>query len=434
MRIGVRVTVDEVSAAAVIERDRYEFARCAVGGDLHGAVVEVLTVVQRAVAGAAVSVVFDVSGVLTTGADDSVVSVLIEPRRPIEARLHLWLKESLRVQPAHVSGGHNALGHEILPLDEDALRRLAERVTPGAHLVVSAAGSPGNADHERLAAEVLSSVAPLASITESHSFYSDSLLVREYTAVLNALLLGSAERLAATFADAVGQAAGEGVRAYVATNEGGCTPLMRLPITPVHSFRADVAGEMLGGAAIAGRPDGRVIVARRGAVRIGEFIDGLPSVVSRTALPDGTALASSFAHVVPLTDLLLSGSAEPPVTVLVEGAEQELAPFGLAPAVTTDDDLVALGAAVAPMSYWHNRVARVLGSADIDLALRDGEGIARANLVASGADPAAVRIAESRVLATTYGEAQMVRIRVRGVAETPGSVLAGDPPPGRGSE
>ncbi|WP_167758151.1 hypothetical protein [Microbacterium sp. dk485] len=414
----MRVTVAEVSAAALTSDGRTQFASRPLQGGLTRPVAAVITELRRALDEPVAVVVFDVTGVLRTDADARVVSVLIEPRRPLQPRRHLWLEESLQVRAAHVRGGHNALGQELFSLDEDALLRLAEDVGDGAHIVVSAAGAPGNGDHERRAAEVLRGALAPASITESRSFYGDSLLVREYTAVLNALLGASAERIASDLADAVTTSAGEKARALVATNEGGSTPLTRLPITPVHAFRAEIASEMLGAALLGGRSDGRVIVAHAGTVRIAEFISGLPAVVSRTSLPDGTSLASSFAHVVPLTQLLLSGSGEPPVTVLVRGAEDALVPFGLTPAVTTDHDLVALGAAVAPMSYWHNRVVRVTSAADVAQALADGEGTARANLVAAGADPGHVHIPESRVLATTYGEAQMVRIRVRGVAET----------------
>ena len=421
MRIGVRVTRREISAVAVHEDGRLTRARRSSQGDPTRPVAEILRRLCGDAGDAVSAVVFDVSQALVRDADTKVVSVLIEPRKPREPRRHLWPAERIPVDVAHIGGGHNALGHELVPLDEEALRGLAGHIEPGSHLVVSAAGSPVNPEHERRAAEVLRSTVSVGSVTESSAFYSDSLLVREFTAILNAVMLASAERLAASLADAVALGAGEGVRAFVATNDGGCTPLSRLPITPVHSMRADVAGEMLGGAAVAGRTDGRIIVARPGAVRIGAFVDGLPSVVSRTSLPGGMSLASSFAHVVPLTDLLLSGSAEPPVTVLAEGAEQDLAVFGLAPLIVTDEDLVAVGAAVAPASYWHNRVARVLGAEDIERALADGEAIARANLVAWGAHPARVRVTESRVLATTYGEAQMIRVRVRGVVDTQGS-------------
>jgi hypothetical protein len=418
MRIGVRVTPDEISAVAVHADGRLDRARQSLRTARTRSVADVLTRLRGDGEEAVSSVVFDVSGALERDPEARVVSVLIEPRHPIAPRRHLWPAESIPVEVAHVRGGHNALGHELVPLDEQALRALASRIAPGSHLVVSAAGATVNPEHERRAAEVLRSAVPVGSITESSAFASDSLLVREFTAVLNAVLLASAERLAACLADAVSRGAGEGVRAFVATNDGGCTPLSRLPLTPVHSVRADVADEMLGGAAVARRTDGRIIVARPGAVRIGEFVAGLPSVVTRSSLPGWIPLASNFAHVVPLTDLLLSGSAEPPVTVLVRGAEQELAAFGLAPALVTDDDLVAVGAAVAPVSYWHNRVARVVGAADIERALAEGEAIARANLVAWGAHPAGVRIAKSRVLATTYGEAQMIRVNVRGVADT----------------
>ncbi|MGP3534770.1 hypothetical protein ACTU3I_08255 [Microbacterium sp. RD1] len=425
------MTADEVSAAALTADGRTHFASRRFRGALTRPVAQVLTEVRRALEEPVAVVVFDVSGVLRRDAGARVVSILIEPRRPIRPRRHLWAAEALQVTAAHVRGGHNALGQELFPLDEDALSALAAGIPDGSHIVVSAAGSPGNGDHERRAAEVLRCAVQPASITESRSFYGDSLLVREYTAVLNAVLAASAERIASDLTDAVRRSAGEAVRALVATNEGGCTPLTRLPITPVHSFRADVAGEMLGAAVLGERSDGRLIVARPGAVRIAEFIDGLPSVVSRTTLPDGTSLASSIAHVVPLTDLLVSGSGDPALTVLVAGAEEELTPFGLTPAVTTDRDLVALGAAVAPMSYWHNRLVEVASASDIARALSDGEAIARANLVAAGADPGDVRVRESRVLATTYGEAQMVRIRVGAVAAAVPSASSVEP--GRGA-
>jgi hypothetical protein len=419
MRIGVRVTVDEVSAVAIHEDGRFARARQrARGDDLTAVVAAVLKRLHHNVAEEVSSVVFDVSGVLAPDRATGIVSVLIEPRHPLEPRQHLWLTHGIPVETVHILGGHDALGHELVALDEEALRLLAARTPSGSHVVISAAGSQVNPNHERRAGEALRSAADVDSITGSSSFYSDSLLVREFTAVLNTSLLRSAEQVAATLADAVAQGAGERVRSFVTTNEGGCTPLSRLPITPVHSMRAEIAGAMLGGAAVAGRSEGRIIVARAGDVRIADFIDGLPSVISRGTVPGGVSIASSFAHVVPLTSLLLSGSAEPPVTILVEGAERELDAFGLAPAIVTAEDLVAVGAAVAPMSYWHNRVVHVLGADDINRALAAGEAAARANLVAWGAPPAGVRISESRVLATTYGAAQMIRVRVRGVAET----------------
>lgn len=427
MRIGIRIAPDEVSAVSVASDGTRTSTNRSSGADPGDAVVEVLTTLggDERVG----SVVFDVSGVLAPAADEHVFSVLIEPRRPLEPRRHLWRERALSVSAANVVGGHSALGVELVPLEEAEVRRIAAEVPPNAHLVVTATGSAGNAAHERRTAETLKSLVPLASITESRDFHSDSLLVREYTAVLNALLLSSAERFAAILERTVAAGIGADTRAYVTTNAGGCTPLSRLPITPVHSFRADVAGAMLGAAALTGRADGRLIVARpcdahsggipRSCVTIGEVIDGMPAIMSRVELEDGTSLASNFAHVVPLTDLLLAGAAEPPTTVLVHGAESELALFGLAPAITTTHDLVALGAAVAPLSYWHNSIERISNPPEMTLALRDAERITYANLVASGADSEAVLLRESRVLATVYGQAQVVRVRVRGIAPTP---------------
>ena len=170
---------------------------------------------------------------------------------------------------------------------------------------------------------------------------------------------------------------------------------------------------------LADTADGRVIVAGPGAVRVGDLIDGIASVRTGMTLREGAVLASSFARVLPLSPLLAPGRDDAAVAVAVRGFEGDLAAFEIEPAIVTDADLVAVGAAVAPLSYWYHRVVRVVDAADVDRALRGGEGTARMNLVASGADPDDVRITESRVLGTTYGDAQVVRLRVRGVAPTP---------------
>lgn len=429
MRIGVRVSEDQVSAVGVLGDGRLLAAGAESTLGFVASVAAAIAEVREAGGERVSSVVFDVSEVLALDAGANVTSVLIEPRSPLEPRSHFWAAEDIPVRVEALRGGHNALGHELVELSTAELHRLVDRVPAGAQIVVSAAGSPVNAEHERRTAAAFRSRSSAAKVVESSSFSSDSLLSREFTAVVNSLLLTSAELLASGLADAVATLPDDTVRAFVTTNDGGCTPLSRLPITPVHSFRSQPSVSLSGAATIVGRSEGWIVIARESGVVIGELIDGLPAMLNRTDLPGGASLASSAARVVPLTEVLLAGSATPTATVLVPGGERNLAPFGLAPTAVTDEDLVAVGAAVAPMSYWHHSVTMAQDAAGMNRALQHGETVARANLVAAGAEPAGVRIAESRVLSTAYGETHMVRIRVRGVAQTAKPGLDASPLP-----
>jgi hypothetical protein len=323
--------------------------------------------------------------------------VLIEPRQPPEQRINLWRKSALPVTAANVVGGHAATGDEIVPLDEDALVRLAAGITPGSHLVVAAVGSLVNENHESRAAEILRINAHPASITQSRFFSSGSLLIRENTAVHNALLLTCSDELADLLTAAVARGAGPGVPAYVATNDGGCSPLARLPVSPVHCLNSAIAGELVGAGAILGGPDDPVVASQHPGLPW-DVMDALPALTGTTTMPDGTILASTSVRVSPL-----------------------LPPALPHPAAVTDDDLVALGAAMAPLTYIYNQVVRVAGVDDVGRALHDGESRARTVLVAAGADPATVRIPERRVQATAYAMAHMVTIRVRGIAPLPGA-------------
>ena len=417
MRVGVHIGRGYVCAATVVDDEVVQAVE--TRSDVDAAVTAALTRIAAMLGEPVTSVIVDVSDLLEPDDSTEVVAVLIEPRLPVTPRRHGWETEGLTVTTAQLRGGHTALGDELVALDEEAMLRLAGDLPRGARVVLSATGARCNPAHERRAAEMLRAAASVAGVTESHTFFSDSILTREYTAVVNAKLLRRAERLSRVLAAAVARGAGPDARVFVARNDGGCSSLARLSATPVHSLHSAFAARMRGAAAVVGRTAGRVVVALAEGVFLGEFADGMLPVVAKAAAPPGApALASMFAQVVPLTDVLLSGGGAP-ATVAVRGSESALVAFGLTASITTDDDLVAIGAAMAPLSHWHNGITRIQVPADVPRALRDGASLAKATLVAVGADPELVRVTESRVLATAYDEAQIVRIRVRAVAETP---------------
>lgn len=421
MRIGVRVGTDEVAAAAVLADGSRGPARTAPAeGGGHARLVGVLA---RALAGESEepvsAVVVELSAALALVPASPVAAIRVTPR---EAPLAPAEMPSLRpwVTTFHVRGGHSALGRVLVPLDEEALAAIAREVEPGSMLAVTAAGSLGNPEHERRAGAIVRAAARLGGVIESSAFYADSFRVREQTAVSTAALQSGAEALALRIGDALGAAVPD-ARQFVVTNDGGCAPLSRLPMLSAHAMRSRGAAEMLGAAAVAGRQDGRIVLVDDAGARFADLAGGLLAARATTTLADGTRLASSSPHIVPVEDPLAWGALEPDAVVLAAGAAGREARSSVEPSIVVDGDL----AAIAPLAAWCNRLAFVRSAAEIQDALDGGERFVRAGLVGAGADPGQVRIAESRVLSSTYGMQEVVRLRVRGVAPTPSAPMPG---------
>lgn len=420
MRVGIRLGAERASAVAVEAGGRRRTARVR-GRDAISMLGELLSELELT-AGVVTSVVVELTEALSAIPIAPVVSIRVTPRAlPMAPAAIPTL--GLRATTFTVRGGHDALGRELVGLDEATAAELAAGIEPGSLLAVTAVGSLGRADHERRIGEIVRAGASLGGVVESNAFYAESFRVREHTAVAAAALRSGAEHLALRLAESLERST-PGARQYFMTNDGGCAPLSRLPMLAVHALRAVDAAEMLGAAARCGRRDGRIVLLDAAGARFADLVGGQLSARATTMLDDGTRLASSSPHLVEIDDPLFAGSLEPD-DVVQAGSAPSSARFPLAPTAVVDGDLAAEGAAAAAIVSWGNRMAVVRSAEDIATALERCERSARSALVAAGADPRGVRIAEARVLSSTYGLQETVRLRVRAVADTPVDPLMG---------
>ena len=420
MRVGVALWPDSLACgwmgtdgrlAANSEPEPHDGRGSALSSSLRRALAAIPRG-RRESAAVPTSIVFDASALLDLSVRPPTTLIRIAPRPPIDAQHEQEISpESTRV--VHVRGGHTALGEELVPLDTEALRSLAATAAPGERFVITGAGSLVNAEHERRAGGILLEHAEPAGIEYGHAFPASSFTLREATALANSSLLAQAVSLGTNLALA-GEDIAPDARLYVATNDGGCTPLARLSSTPVHSAISGRATELVGAAALCGSHDGRVIVADTHGEALGEFVSGVPTVVAGPSSAHGLDLAIRSAHVLPVSEEHVSGRVERPVMLTRDGIEPGL--LGLESRVHLDEDLRAIGAACLPLTEWEERTLSVASAAEMNHEVANAEARVRARLVSFGAGLSEVRIHESRVIATAYELPRVVSVRIRGVA------------------
>lgn len=424
MRFGVRVTetliagvyvcADGSSGAQSVQIDGFGIVEAF--DRLMDKLLNTAEVSHRAEGDPVAIVTFELSDVLVPESEQLVTTIRIAPRPPIEPSHELNIGSAAmdRRRVVHIRGGHTKLGEELVPLDVGKLQEFAADVPSGGRFVVTSVGAQINSAHELTAGTILLEYADPASVNYSHSFYNSSFGTRERTAVTNSSLIPSAESLATSLVLVAGQRL-PNARLFVTTNDGGCVPLARLSVTPVHSMFSARPSTLIGAAALGHVDNGRIMVIAGSEDFIGEMLDGVPAVRPQLRTQDGYALASKSANLLPATPSLLTGRVEPPIVVAALGAPDPSSlehPVDIRATV----DLGALGAACAPATDWLNRVVIVRSATELQQSLIAAEARVRSRLVAFGAANADVRIVESRVIAAPYENQSIVGLRVRGVA------------------
>lgn len=429
MRVGVRITESLMSAVYVRSGGSHGMHRTGIAGDGIAAAFDRLLgelILDSEEDGAHPSggtdaqalgsgpervsaLTVDVSALLKPR-PEPVTVVRISPRPPVDRAHELRDGEASlsRARIVHVSGGHTTLGEELVPFDAEGLQRIAAEAPPGGRYVVTSVGSLINSSHEIEAGRILLDHAAPASVGYSHHFDSGSFGTRERTAVINSSLIPEAESLVTSLV-LVASARVPHARLYATANDGGCVPLARLSVTPVHSMAAARPSELIGAAVLTGIESGRLAVTGPDGVFLGEMIDGVPAVRAKLTGSDGV-LATKAAHLMPLP----AGSSDRPRAYPVVAAAG--VDSGIPATAQAAVDLCALGAAFSSLTEWDHRVAIIAGAEDIRHALAAAEARVRTRLVSFGASPSQVRIIDSRIVATTYQEPRVVGVRVRGVA------------------
>ncbi|MCU1522297.1 MAG: N-methylhydantoinase A/acetone carboxylase beta subunit-like protein [Arthrobacter sp.] len=366
----------------------------------------------------------DVGHVLAARKLAHVIAIRISPRPPADA-FHVTrlpdLVEPAVISTVHVSGGHDLRGRQLAPLGLAAfLAELPDILSEDVrNVAITSVGSTASTDHEtRIADAILSSDSEIR-ISISSDFYSSVFRDRDYTAVLNSALMETGEELAAMLAEA-GERHFPSATLSFAKNDGGRAPLPRLSVVPVHGLRPEPAMRILGAAALAGVPNGEVVLCTDSDVAVGRTRKGLP--VARSLIRGGyeASLASNAALIEPYTANHPVRPDTPSVVADLRSQQEAPLPFGLNATLSLVEDAALVGCASAPLTAWIDRLATVTGRPDLQQVQRSAEEDARSAAVQLGASPAQTRIIESNVFAMPYGNPGIVRIRVQAAGETSG--------------
>ena len=368
------------------------------------------------------AVVFDVTEVLTQR-DQRPIVIRIAPRAPVDDAhaLHSAFGAAAPAMVIDLPGGHTTLGQELVELKTVSLRRMLPTIGPGRSYVITAVGALADPSHENRVADLLYEIASPSSVEVSHQFYGTAFDMRERTSLHNLALRDGAENLSV----ALGLALEEllpNATPFVTQNDGGVVPLARLSSGPVHSLYSDAAIAMIGAAALAHVLEGDVIACVNGEVRRAMIVSGVPTAASFGEKFEGVRLATQTARLVPFHADAgeAAGFSADALVRDVEG-RVEVEHAGVGDRAEVDafaGDLVAIGAACAPLAAWENRIITIRDAGDSRGALSDAEAQVKGELLAYGAVPEAIRILESRVVTTAYENSRIASVRVRGIAVT----------------
>jgi hypothetical protein len=378
-------------------------------GELVAAVVDTATAVAGP--GSLRAVTVDVSALLLDAvlregsALPQVAVVRIVPRPatdPELARSPARLVERLISHRWTVAGGHDLLGNELRPLDEQALAAVCAELVQAdvRHLAVVAAGSQGRPEHERAVADALQAAVPGARISAASDFGGQGLIAREATVVLDCTLGRLTDDLLTRWEAAL-SAHAPGVPLRVARGDGGYSTASRARALPSVTLGAADAAELRGAAHMAAHEDCRVLLRRPGGQVAGDVRRGLPVVRSAQLLELGTALVVPTAVLAPEPGGLDGGEVLRVTDVPIVVAEG-------------DPHLrVCVGVATSQPTGWLDEITYIASAVHLAGTRRQAEERAAAMVTANGAAPGSSYLLESSIVAVPYSPSGTVRIRVR---------------------
>lgn len=175
-----------------------------------------------------------------------------------------------------IDGGSELNGQELAEFDRDGLLRflnaLDERVDA---VAITGVFSPVVPDHELAAAQVVGEVLGDVPVSVSHGIGSLGLLERENACVLNAALLGVANRIVDSLTKAL-VSQGVGAQAFIAQNDGTLMGLDYVLRYPVLTIGSGPANSMRGAAFLTGVSDAVVVDVGGTSTDVGVLSRGYP--------------------------------------------------------------------------------------------------------------------------------------------------------------
>jgi N-methylhydantoinase A/oxoprolinase/acetone carboxylase beta subunit len=187
------------------------------------------------------------------------------------------LRDVVRGDVCMVRGGHEYDGTPLVPLDQEAIRRFAERLRDDGLEAVAVCSifSPLTDACEAAAAAIVRETAPDVAVSVSHELGRIGLLERENATLLNATLTPLAARTVRAFEEAVAEA---GILAplFLTQNDGTVMSAEVGARLPVLSFASGPTNSMRGAAYLTGIEDAMVVDVGGTTTDVGHLRAGFP--------------------------------------------------------------------------------------------------------------------------------------------------------------
>lgn len=371
------------------------------------------------------SVTLDVGALLRPAHDGQVLAIRIGPRPPADDLHQLPVSPALTRavgRTMHVTGGHDMHGRELAPLDllslEAAIR--SGDPVPGVVAAITAVGSVASPEHERRVADLFLATFPDARVSLSHEFFSRALRDRDFTATYNAALLQAGDSLARRIDSAAARLLPD-VPVAFGLNDGGRAPIRRLSATPVHAIHATAALNVQGVRHLAAVDDGDIVIVGDDSVAVGHVHRGVPATRPVARSGEAPGLASNVTRSDRYSQARFSALPVPAAVVDARSAPTAVTVGAPSPTHRAEVDMVALGAATAPLSVWSDSMRRATTAAQLRDVVRATEEDLRSQSINWGAAPDSTRVVESAAYTFAFGIRNVVRVRVRVIADWVGA-------------
>jgi N-methylhydantoinase A/oxoprolinase/acetone carboxylase beta subunit len=259
------VTSGIVAALALLRRHR-EVAQAAIDGAIDGVVIGTTHFVNAVVTRRGLMPVAAIRIGLPTGA--SLPPFCDWPRD---------LAALARGEVFMLEGGHDYDGREIMPFDEDGMRRAARAIRAAGirAVAVAAVFAPLDPSHEERARDILAEECPKAAVTLSRDLGRIGLLERENAALLNAALSELAATTIAGFREAI-RTSRIDAPLFLTQNDGTVMSAETAARLPVMSFASGATNSMRGAAFLSGIDDAMVVDIGGTSTDVGQLRHGFP--------------------------------------------------------------------------------------------------------------------------------------------------------------
>ncbi len=188
------------------------------------------------------------------------------------------LRSAVEAGRVIVRGGHEYTGEEIAPLDEDGVRRAADRFAERRvdAIAISSVFSIVNPEHELRAAEIVKESLGDKPIILSHEIGSMGLLERENATVLNAAAIPVMKKAIRSLRSSLTDLGLEDVPMFFAQNDGTTARADFIERYPIFTVVAPISNSIRGAYVLTGIKDAIVVDTGGTTSNIGVLTNGYP--------------------------------------------------------------------------------------------------------------------------------------------------------------